>query len=101
MEIKRGDIVLVDFNPEIGKQRPALVIQISSANISKEIPTLVKLSKEESGLNYNSIINCSQIRAIDKKRIVNKLKKININLFYEIDKAIIISLGIKVNVNNI
>jgi mRNA interferase MazF len=113
MEIRRGDIVLVNFNPivgnEMGKQRPALVIQndignkysnttivipISSSNIKKEIPTLVFLPKTKSGLSDDSIINCSQIRTIDKKRIINKLKKVDLVIFKEIDKAIMISLGI-------
>ena len=91
MEIKKGDILLVNFEPvrgsEQGRIRPALVIQnnilnkfspltivapITSKVYEKEYPTNILLNKKDSGLNLDSTILINQIRAIDKRRIIKK-----------------------------
>jgi mRNA interferase MazF len=113
MEIRRGDIFLVDFEPVKGSEqggiRPALVIQndiynehspvivvasITSKQFSKEFPTNVFISKEDSGLNKDSTILLNQIRTIDKRRIVNKLRPLNHFLMRKVDMALKISLAL-------
>lgn len=114
-KIKRGDILLVNleanpFGSEQGKMRPVLVIQndignkysptlivatITKLKNNKTIPTNVFLPKEISNLNFDSTIVCSQIRTIDKKRVVNKLFSLNNNqIISKINRALKLSLSL-------
>ncbi|MBI2667368.1 type II toxin-antitoxin system PemK/MazF family toxin [Candidatus Woesearchaeota archaeon] len=113
MNIKRGDIVLVNLDPvkgsEQGKIRPALIIQnnigneyspitiialITSKIFSKEFPTNVQIKTEDSGLEKESTILLNQIRAIDKSRIIKRLKELDSNIMKKVDIAIKISLDL-------
>src|SRR3989344_1326840 len=114
MEVKRGSIVLVDFDPvvgsEQGKTRPALVIQndiynkyspttivapITSKVFTKEFSTNVEIGPEESGLRIKSTILFNQIRVIDKSRILKNVGSIFISRMKEADRAIKVSLGLE------
>lgn len=114
MEIKRGDIVLVNLDPvkgsEQGKIRPALVIQndignqyspttiiapVTSTIFSKEFPTNVKIAAIESGLEKDSTILLNQIRTIDKSRIIEKLDRANDIIIKKVELAIKVSLGLE------
>ena len=87
MEVRRGDIFLVDLNPVVGTEqagiRPALVVQIDKANaISPHtitiplttrirdpiLPSHVRIATGIGGLTEDSVLLCEQIRAIDKKK---------------------------------
>ena len=114
MEIKRGDTVLVDLEPvkgsETGKIRPCVVIQndignkfssttivaiiTSQKEISKQYPTDVWIEIGEGGLNYASIIQCDQIRTIDKSRIINKIGTLDVKIMQKANKALIISMDL-------
>jgi mRNA interferase MazF len=112
MEIRRGDILLVNFEPvkgsEQGRIRPALIVQnnilnkfspltivapITSKLYSKEYPTNVFVSKEISVLNHDSTVLLSQIRTIDKQRIIKKICSLNKLLMHKINLALKITLG--------
>ena len=114
MNIKRGDIVLVNLDPvvgsEQGKIRPALVIQNDIGNIyspttivapitskvfDKEFPTNVQITPADSGLERNSTVLLNQIRTIDKSRIVKKVGKLNAELMKKINLAIRASLELE------
>jgi len=113
MEIKKGEILLVNFEPirgsEQGRIRPALVVQndvlnkfspltivlpITSRVYEKEFPTNVFISKKESPLDKDSTILANQIRTIDKSRIIKKLGSIDRFAMGKVDMAIKISLGL-------
>ncbi len=113
MEIKRGDILLINFEPvkgsEQGRIRPAVVIQndilnkfspltivapITSKIYEKEYPTNVFIKKEESKLNNDSTILLNQIRTIDKRRIAKRLGSLSIFLMNKVDLAIKICLSL-------
>lgn len=113
VEIKRGDIWLVNLDPTIGheikKLRPAVVIQnnfgntyspitivapITSQNTEKIYPIEVFLIKRNSGLEKDSKVLLNQIRAVDKKRLIKKLGKADYETMIKIDYAIKISLGL-------
>jgi len=114
MEIKKGDILLVNFEPvrgsEQGRIRPALVIQnnilnkfspltivapITSKVYEKEYPTNILLNKKDSGLNLDSTILINQIRAIDKRRIIKKLSYLDIFLMNKVDQTIKMCLSLE------
>jgi mRNA interferase MazF len=115
MEIKRGDIVLANFNPakgsEMSKIRPCLIIQndignkyspntivlaITSKLPNKSYPTDVFLPKEISDLEKDSVILCSHIYTFSiEDRIIKKISEIkNINIISKINQALKTSLGI-------
>ena len=113
MEIKKGEILLVNFEPirgsEQGRIRPALVVQndilnkfspltivlpITSRVYEKEFPTNVFISKKESPLDKDSTVLANQIRTIDKSRIIKKLGSIDRLAMSKVDMAIKISLAL-------
>ena len=93
MSIKQFEIWIADLNPQIrtepGKTRPVLVVQTNLLNkishpstIVCPITTNVKIDSEilrvhlkkgMANLNQNSDIMIDQIRAIDNKRLINKV----------------------------
>lgn len=112
----RGDVYLVNLDPivgkEIGKARPAVIIQndignkfspvtiiapISSVKeITKPLPIMIFLEKGEGGLNENSYVDCGQIRTLDKdKRLITKFGSLSKAKISEIDKALKISLSLQ------
>lgn len=113
-EFKRGDIVLIDLNPVIGsekgKKRPCLIIQNDIGNkyspvvivavitnqkeISKKYPTDVWVSKREGGLLSYSIIQCDQIRTVDKRRIEKYFGHLDDSIIEKVNEAIRISLDL-------
>ena len=114
LQIKRGDIYYANLDPvlgsETGKTRPVLVIQNDIGN--KYSPTTIvsiiteysekKASypicvaiKKWKGLKKDSIVNLSQIRTIDKKRLITpKLITISKDILNQIDEAIKKSLAL-------
>ena len=96
MNIKKFHIYLVDLNPkygvEPGKVRPVAVIQTDLLNdthpstivcpittqvIKKSSILRVHLSKKEANLKKDSDIIVDQIRAIDNKRFMKHIGKLN------------------------
>jgi mRNA interferase MazF len=113
VEIKKGEIVLVNLNPVIGSEqgkiRPALILQnnignkYSSttivapmiSNISHaQYPTNILIDSKESGLGYDSVVLLNQIRTIDNIRIIKKYKSISLYSQECVNNAVLISLGI-------
>jgi mRNA interferase MazF len=88
MPIQRGDIYFVDLNPVKGREqagrRPVLVLSIDDINssplvvtvvvgtkgenISRDYPTNVRVSAEESGLPLETVFLCFQVRSLAAKR---------------------------------
>ncbi len=115
VEIRRGDIVLVDLNPVIGTEqsgiRPAVILQNDKANkvsphtiiapLTSKIrnvilPSHVFIASGIAGLTLNSVILCEQIRVIDKKRLIRSLGKLPNNKIRELDTALTTILDINI-----
>lgn len=109
---KRGDIYMANLNPykgsEQGGKRPVIVLQnnkgnrygptlivapITSKLYKTELPTHYIL-KEVRGLPDESLVLLEQIKTIDKKRVMNYVGKVSEEQMEEIDKQILVSLGI-------
>ena len=109
----RGDVYLVNLDPtvgkEIGKARPAVIIQndignkfspvtiiapISSVKeITKPLPIMIFLKKGEGGLSEDSYVDCGQIRTVDKdQRLITKFGTLDKNKMLDVDKALKVSL---------
>ncbi len=110
----RGDIYYADLNPVLGSEqggfRPVLIIQndignkysptviisaITSQIQKARLPTHVELPADISNLEKDSVILLEQIRTIDKKRLKEKVAKIEDNIMSQVDEALKISLGVK------
>jgi mRNA interferase MazF len=110
---KRGDVVVVDFDPTIGaeirKRRPALVIQndvdnrhspitivaaITSQIGPRPYPTEVHVLPREGGLKSPSMVLLNQIRSVDKRRLVGRLGRLGAVTMSRVDRALQLSLGI-------
>lgn len=115
LPLLRGDIYMVNVDPvvgkEIGKARPAVIIQndignkfspvtiiapISSVKeITKPLPIMIYLTELEGGLKEESYVDCGQIRTIDSKaRLITKIGTLSHFKMLEINKALKISLSI-------
>jgi mRNA interferase MazF len=97
-DYKRGDIVLVNFNPqrkpeEVSKVRPAIVISDSQLNevldlvtviamstnlIDDAEPLRIKIAKREK-LENDSEAMIEQIRSVSKQRLGNKIASLSKN----------------------
>jgi len=109
---KRGEIWQVSLEPvlghEIGKTRPALVISNNKNNeysstvtlipitgsIEKIYPFEVFISVEDSGLPLDSKLKCSQIRTVDKLRLLRVVGEISDEIIKKVEEALLIHVGI-------
>ena len=113
MIVKRGDIYYADLSPVVGSEqggiRPVLVIQndignkysptVIAAAITSQInkakmPTHIELGAKEYGLNKDSVILLEQIRTIDKRRLREKIGRIDESLMESVNTALSISFGL-------
>lgn len=113
MIVKRGDIYYADLSPVVGSEqggiRPVLVIQndignkysptVIAAAITSQInkakmPTHIELAAKDYGLNKDSVILLEQIRTIDKRRLREKIGRIDDGLMASVNNALSISFGL-------
>ena len=113
MIVKRGDIYYADLSPVVGSElggvRPVLVIQndvgnkysptvIAAAITSRinkaKMPTHIELAASEYGLNKDSVVLLEQIRTIDKKRLREKIGRLDEELMEKVNAALSISFGL-------
>ena len=111
--MKRGDIYYADISPVVGSEqggiRPVLVIQndignkysptVIAAAITSQInkakmPTHIELAAKDYGLNKDSVILLEQIRTIDKRRLREKIGRIDDGLMASVNNALSISFGL-------
>ena len=112
--VKRGEIYFAKLDPtvgrETGKTRPVLVIQNDIGNTYSPttiVAVITKYSKKKAsypicaavprseGLKKDSIVNLSQIRTIDKRRLQGpELTRLSGPLMKEVDQALRLSLAL-------
>ena len=114
MSVKRGDIFYADLSPVVGSEqggvRPVLVVQndvgnkysptvIAAAITSRinkaKMPTHIELSANDYGLNKDSVILLEQIRTIDKRRLREKIGKLETDMMDRVNEALFISFGLE------
>ncbi|MCI8520434.1 MAG: type II toxin-antitoxin system PemK/MazF family toxin [Clostridia bacterium] len=113
MIVKRGDIYYADLSPVVGSEqggiRPVLIIQndignkysptVIAAAITSQInkakmPTHIELAAKEYGLNKDSVILLEQIRTIDKRRLRERIGRIDDGLMESVNNALSVSFGL-------
>lgn len=105
--IQRGDVVRVSLDPvrgsEVGKTRPAVVLQNDLANRSSPTVTVVPVSSSqmerifpfqvfipagEGGLERDSKVLCEQIRTLSRNRVLERLGHLSTDRLDEIRAAL-------------
>ena len=110
---KRGQIYYADLSPvkgsEQGGYRPVLIIQndvgnkyaptvivavITSRHTKAKLPTHIWLN-DECGLPRESMVECEQVRTLDKSRLKDFIGAVSDEVMAEIDKGLKISFELK------
>lgn len=113
MIVRRGDIFYADLSPVVGSEqggiRPVLILQndvgnkysptvicaaITSQINKAKLPTHIEISAAKYTLVKNSVVLLEQIRTIDKKRLREKICRLDEPLMQRVNKALLISLGL-------
>ena len=122
MQIKRGDILIVDMKQTPGTSlqtgiRPVVVISNNKANTYSPVLTVVPITskiykkrylpthvfvnrREMIGLNRHSLVLAEQITSIAVQCIIHKCGSISRNAMIRITKAVEIQMGIREGENN-
>ena len=113
MVIKRGDIFYADLSPVIGSEqggvRPILIVQndvgnkysptVIAAAITSQInkahlPTHIEIASNDCGLSKDSVILLEQIRTIDKKRLRERIGRLDQKRMKSVNEALFVSFGL-------
>ena len=104
--MNRGDVFMVDLDPvvgsEVGKKRPAVVLQNDLANQSSPTVTVVPISSKtrrvfpfqvrlnagDGGLPRESKALCEQIRTVSRERLSRRVGHLSEERLSEIRKAL-------------
>ena len=111
--VRRGDIYYADLSPVVGSEqggmRPVLIVQndignrysptviaaaITSQTGKARLPTHIILHGAGCGLTKDSVILLEQIRTIDKKRLRERMGKLDEDMMSRVDNAIAVSFGL-------
>lgn len=111
--VKRGDIFYADLSPVVGSEqggvRPVLIVQNDTGNrysptviaaaitsqVNKaRLPTHIELSSPNYGLTKDSVVLLEQIRTLDKRRLREKMGRVEPEVMEKIDSAIAVSFGL-------
>ena len=113
MNVRRGDIYYADLSPVVGSEqggvRPVLIVQndvgnrysptviaaaITSQKNKARLPTHIRLNTEGSGLAKDSIVLLEQIRTIDKRRLKERMGRLDEKSMQLVNQALQISFGL-------
>ena len=111
--VKRGDIFYEDLSPVVGSEqggtRPVLIVQndtgnrhsptviaaaITSQTGKARLPTHIDLTANTYGLPKDSVILLEQIRTLDKKRLRERMGRVDGAVMEKVDAAIAVSFGL-------
>lgn len=113
MVVKRGDIFYADLSPVVGSEqggvRPVLVVQndvgnkfsptviiaaITSQINKSKLPTHIEIGADDYGLAKDSVILTEQIRTIDKRRLRERIGRLDDELMEKVNNAMSVSFGL-------
>jgi mRNA interferase MazF len=113
MNLQKGEIWLVNFDPtvgsEINKRRPAIIVSSNSIGILplrivvpittwqekfENSPWLIKIVKDENNnLKNDSTADTFQIKSVSNDRFISKIGNVTNKIMQEIKMGINISIG--------
>ena len=114
MEVHRGEVFYADLSPVVGSEqggvRPVLIVQneignrhsptvIAAAITSRldkaRLPTHINIRAADTGLAKDSVVLLEQIRTLDKRRLRERMGRVDGELMEKIDAAIAVSFGLQ------
>lgn len=112
--VHRGDIYYADLSPVVGSEqggvRPVLIVQndvgnrfsptviaaaITSQKDKTKLPTHIQLQASGSGLAKDSIVLLEQIRTLDKRRLGERMGRLDEAAMSRVDRALQVSFGLE------
>ena len=112
--IKRGDIYYADLSPVVGSEqggmRPVLIVQnnvgnrfsptviaaaITSQLNKAKLPTHIEIEARTYGLSKDSVVLLEQVRTLDKRRLREKMGRLDESVMERVDDAIDVSFGLR------
>ncbi len=114
IDIVRGDVVDIRLDPvpghEMSKTRPAVVVQNDMGNrysplviiapirgaehVKKNFPVIVHVGNGDGGLDKKSVVQCDQLKSLDKSRIKMRRGRFSDEIMKKVDIALKISLAL-------
>ena len=111
--VRRGEIYYADLSPVVGSEqggmRPVLIVQndvgnrysptviaaaITSQTGKARLPTHISVAPLSCGLPKESIILLEQVRTLDKRRLREKMGRLDDGVMRKVDAAIAVSFGL-------
>ena len=111
--MKRGDIFYADLSPVVGSEqggvRPVLIVQndtgnrhsptviaaaITSQTGKAGLPAHISVAPRGCGLPKESVILLEQVRTLDKRRLREKMGRLDEKVMHQVDAAIAVSFGL-------
>ncbi|MCL2081025.1 MAG: type II toxin-antitoxin system PemK/MazF family toxin [Oscillospiraceae bacterium] len=111
--VRRGDIYYADLSPVVGSEqggiRPVLIVQnnvgnkhsptVIAAAITSQInkarlPTHIELNARTYGLSRDSVVLLEQVRTLDKRRLKERMGRLDDDLMHQVDSALTVSFGL-------
>ena len=111
--VKRGEIYYADLSPVVGSEqggvRPVLIVQndtgnrhsptviaaaITSQMGKAKLPTHIEVAAQCCGLPKDSVILLEQIRTLDKRRLRERMGRVDGAVMERVDAAIAVSFGL-------
>ena len=88
--------VLIVQNDTGNKHSPTVIAAAITSQIGKaRLPTHIELEAKSYGLTRDSVVLLEQIRTIDKRRLKERMGKVDDGLMNRVDNAIAVSFGLQ------
>ena len=115
LKITRGEIWMVDLGYGEGSEqrgkKPCLVIQNDVGNNFSSTTVVVPITSKSKNFNRTHVtlekellipssVLCEQVRVVDKIRLLNKIGNVGIQKMREIEQAMMLQLGIGIQVES-
>ena len=113
MTVKRVEIYYADLSPVVGSEqggvRPVLIVQndvgnkfsptviaaaITSQKEKSKLPTHIELNSPDCGLSRDSVVLLEQVRTIDKRRLKEKMGRLDDGSMTKVNQALGVSFGL-------
>ena len=87
--------VLIVQNDTGNKHSPTVIAAAITSQINKaRLPTHIELEARSYGLTKDSVVLLEQIRTIDKRRLRERMGRLDDTLMNQVDSAIAVSFGL-------
>ena len=87
--------MLIVQNDTGNRHSPTVIAAAITSQINKaKLPTHIELEGKSYGLSKDSVVLLEQIRTIDKRRLRERMGKLDAGLMNKVDNAIAVSFGL-------